>query len=76
MINFIGSEVGICGEVRVYFELADVSRHIKEEAKPSNPVEELNFAYSADLRREADDGIEHLAEEGDDPQACIRGRTF
>ena len=59
------------GEVGVAVELADVGGHVEEEAEPTHPVEELGFADFADLRGQAEDCVEDLAEEGEETRRSI-----
>ena len=51
IIDFCRTEIRVLLEDRVDVKLANVSRNIKEERKPANPIEKLNFAYPADLQR-------------------------
>ena len=51
------------GEVGVAVELADIGGHVEEKAEPAHPVKELGLADFADLRGQAEDCVEHLAEE-------------
>ena len=62
--DFFRCEVWVGGKVGVAVELADVGGHVEEKAEPAHPVEELSFADFADLRRQAADCVEDLAEEG------------
>lgn len=64
------------GEVGIAVELADVGGHVEEEAKPAHPVKELGFADFADLRGQAEDSVEDLAEEGQKTWGSIRRWTF
>lgn len=50
-------------ENRVNMKLTNVRRDVEEERKPADPVEELNFAYFADLRRETPRRTVNLLEE-------------
>ncbi len=40
----------VCGEYWVNVKLANIGGDVEEERKPADPVEELNFADSTDLR--------------------------
>lgn len=59
------------GEVGVAVELANVGGHVEEKAEPAHPVEELGFADFADLRGQAEDRVEDLAEEGEEAWRSI-----
>ena len=76
LVDFVWGEVRVGGEDWVYFELGDVGRHVEEEAEPAHPVEELRFADFANLRRQPPDGVEDLAEEGDQAWVALFGCTF
>ena len=65
-VDFGGGEIRVRGEVGVDVELADVGRDVGEKGEPADPVEELGFAYFADLRIEALYREEDLLKEGDD----------
>ena len=64
------------GEVGVAIELANVGGHVEEETKPAHPIEELGFTNFADLRREAEDCVEDLAEKGYKAWRKICRRAF
>lgn len=50
-VDFVGRHVRVGFEDGIDVELADVGGDVEEEREPADPVEELDFAYPADLRR-------------------------
>ena len=66
LVDFLGGEVGVGGEVGIAVDLADVGGLVEEEAEPAEPVEKLGFADFADLGRQADNSAVCLAEEGNE----------
>ena len=57
-------------------ELPYIGCNIKQEREPADPVEELDFAYFADLGWEALERCKDLPEEGDDPNLLRGWRTL
>ena len=74
--DFFRREVWVGGKVGVAVELPDVGGHVEEKAEPAHPVEELGFADFADLRGQAEDCVEDLAEEGEKTWRSIWRGTF
>lgn len=56
--------------------MTDVSRNVKQERKPADPVEKLDFADFADLRWKLAHGCVHLLEDGNNTALTVRRRSI
>lgn len=56
--------------------MTDVSRNVKQEREPADPIEELDFADFTDLGWKLAHGSVHLLEDGNNTTLAVWGRSI